>query len=143
MASTLALALLGVGTPKQWIASRDFSAHGLWGTLPNRVPLTYDFLIDTQGRFDARIEILGENGSATLTYNTPFLRNLPATLEFLRTDDDRFEVTTQRPSYIDPYTRQWEQFHHVVTTNGKPMTTLEGAREDMLLIKEIISKLKA
>ena len=115
----------------------------LHALLPNRVPLTYDFLIDTQGRFDARIEIFGENGSATLTYNTPFLRNLPATLEFLRTEDDRFEVTTQRPSYIDPYTRQWEQFHRVVTTNGKPMTTLEGAREDMLLIKKVISKLKA
>ena len=115
----------------------------LHALLPNRVPLTYEFLIDTQGRFDARIEIFGENGSATLTYNTPFLRNLPATLEFLRTENDRFEVTTQRPSYIDPYTRQWEQFHRVVTTNGKPMTTLEGAREDMLLIKQVISKLKA
>jgi hypothetical protein len=57
--------------------------HGL---LPNRVPLTYDFLIDTQGRFDARIEIFGENVSATLAYNTPFLRNLPTTLEWLRTE---------------------------------------------------------
>ena len=59
--------------------------------LPNRVSMTYDFLIDTQGRFDARIEIFGEKGTATLTYNTPFLRNLPTTLEWLRTENDRFD----------------------------------------------------
>jgi myo-inositol 2-dehydrogenase/D-chiro-inositol 1-dehydrogenase len=114
--------------------------HGL---LPNRIPLTYDFLIDTQGRFDARIEVFGANGTATLTYNTPFLRNLPTTLEWLRTDNDRFEVTIQRPSYIDPYTRQWEQFHGVVTAQDNSRMTLAGAKEDMLLIKEIVAKLKS
>jgi hypothetical protein len=48
--------------------------HGL---LPNRVPLTYDFLIDTQGRFDARIEIFGENGSATLASTRLFYGTCP------------------------------------------------------------------
>ena len=121
-------------------AGEGVTLHGL---LPNRIPLTYDFLIDTQGRFDARIEVFGANGTATLTYNTPFLRNLPTTLEWLRTDNDRFEVTIQRPSYIDPYTRQWEQFHGVVTAQANSRMTLAGAKEDMLLIKEIVAKLKS
>jgi predicted dehydrogenase len=120
-------------------AGEGVTVHGLF---PNRVPFTYDFLIDTQGRFDARIEIFAEKGTAVLTYNTPFLRNLPTTVEWLRTENDRFEVTTERPSYVDPYTRQWEQFHRVVTADAEPRTTLAGAREDMVLIKEVISKLK-
>jgi predicted dehydrogenase len=128
----LSAALVGAG--------EGVTVHGL---LPNRIPLTYDFLIDTQGRFDARIEVFGANGTATLTYNTPFLRNLPTTLEWLRTDNDRFEVTIQRPSYIDPYTRQWEQFHGVVTAQDNSRMTLAGAKEDMLLIKEIVAKLKS
>jgi hypothetical protein len=64
-------------------------------------------------------------------------------LEWLRTDNDRFEVTIQRPSYIDPYTRQWEQFHGVVTAQDNSRMTLAGAKEDMLLIKEIVAKLKS
>jgi len=115
----------------------------LHGLLPNNLPLTYSLLIDTQGRFDARTEVFGTKGAVTLTYNTPFLRNLPTTLEWLRTENDRFDVTTQRPSYIDPYTRQWEQFYRVVTGQAESRSTLAGAKEDMLLIKEIVSKLKA
>jgi predicted dehydrogenase len=121
-------------------AGEGVSVHGL---LKDRIPLTYDFLIDTQGRFDARIEVFGANGTATLTYNTPFLRNLPTTLEWLRTENDRFEVTIQRPSYVDPYTRQWEHFHGVVSAQAKSRMTLAGAKEDMLLIKEIVAKLKS
>jgi predicted dehydrogenase len=111
--------------------------------LDDSTPISYQLLIDRQGRFDARIEIFGESGAVSLAYNTPFLRNLPTTLEWLTTENDKFEQRTQRPSFVDPFTREWQHFHAVLTQGTTPETTLVGAREDMALIHQIVEKLSS
>ena len=128
----LSASLLGVGD--------GVSAHFVQ---QNGVPISYQLLIDSLGRFDARIEIFAERGAVSLIYNTPFLRNLPTTLEWLLTEEDRFEHRTQRPSFVDPFTREWEHFYEVLTKGKAPLTTLAGAREDMLLIRQIVENLYA
>src|SRR3984893_15421402 len=128
----LSASLLGDGDG----ASIQFILH-------ESTPASYQLLIDRQGRFDARIEIFGEHGVVSLIYNTPFLRNLPTTLEFLTTEGDRFEHRAQRPSFVDPFTREWQHFHAVLTQGTTPETTLVGAKEDMALIHQIVQKLKS
>jgi predicted dehydrogenase len=113
------------------------SAHFV---LQNGVPVSYQLLIDSQGRFDARTEIFAEHGAVSLVYNTPFLRNLPTTLEWLVTEKDHFEHRTQRSSFVDPFTREWEHFYEVLTKGRAPLTTLAAAREDMLLIRRIVER---
>jgi|SRR5271165_1049495 len=116
------------------------SAHFV---LQNGVPISYQLLIDSLGRFDARIEIFADHAAVSLIYNTPFLRNLPTTLEWLLTEEDRFEHRIQRPSFVDPFTREWEHFYEVLTRGTAPLTTLAGAREDMLLIRLIVERLRS
>jgi predicted dehydrogenase len=114
------------------------SAHFV---LENGIPVSYQLLIDSAGRFDARIEIFAEHAAVSLIYNTPFLRNLPTTVEWLLTEKDRFEHRTQRPSFVDPFTREWEHFYEVLTAGTAPQMILSGARDDMLLIRRIVERI--
>jgi predicted dehydrogenase len=99
--------------------------------------------VDRQRRFDAHIEVFGSTKQLRVQYDTPYIRHLPTTLVVGETIGDAYRETVLRPTFTDPYTRELESFHEVVTTNTVPKTTPEDFKEDLKLFHEIMDVLGA
>ena len=123
----------------QWNGGRWISALLDYGSYCT----TFETGIDRNGRFDAHIEVYGESSSVRIEYDTPYIRHLPTTLHLAATRGEQYEEQTIRPTYTDPYTRELEVFHDVVTTGTVPKTTPEDARNDLVLSGWIAEKMLA
>lgn len=102
----------------------------------------YEIVIDNIARIDANIEIMGEYESIKLHYTTPYIRNLPTTLQVQKSDEDTNAVTTFGPFYDDPFKTEILHFYDVITGNATLKTDLSGAIEDLQLCEAITHKLK-
>jgi|GEM_PF-190434 len=96
---------------------------------------------DSQRRFDAHIEVYGDSKSVRVQYDTPYIRHLPTTLTVTQTVGEAYTEVVERPTYTDPYSRELEYFHEVVTTGGQPKTTPEDFKQDLQLFRMIIDSL--
>jgi predicted dehydrogenase len=105
--------------------------------------VTYETGVDQQLRFDAHIEIYGEDSSVRVQYDTPYIRHFPTVLVSEETRGDAYARTVTRPHLKDPYTHELEYFHNVVTEGGEPKTGPEDFVEDLELFAEIIRVLAA
>lgn len=103
---------------------------------------TYETLVDQQRRFDAHIEVYGDEASFRIQYDTPYIRHLPTTLVTQETRGEAFVETTLRPTFKDPYTHELEAFHDAVTGGAGPKTTAEDFSEDLRLFREIVDALR-
>jgi predicted dehydrogenase len=99
--------------------------------------------VDEQVRFDAHIEVYGVKKSLRVQYDSPYIRHLPTTLVIDETVGDAFEQRVIRPTYKDPYTREIEYFHDVITKGMIPKTTPEDFVEDLRLMRMIVDALRA
>jgi len=97
---------------------------------------------DGQRRFDAHIEVYGEDRSIRVQYDTPYIRHLPTTLTIRQEDGESHSETVVRPTYKDPYTHELEVLFDVIV-NGTPVkTTVEDSIEDLRLFRDIIEAMK-
>jgi predicted dehydrogenase len=99
--------------------------------------------VDEQRRFDAHIEVYGSTASVRVQYDTPYIRHLPTTLVVRETVGDAYTERVARPTFTDPYTRELEEFHRVVTENRAPKTTPEDSIEDLRLFQQIVAALRS
>jgi predicted dehydrogenase len=98
--------------------------------------------VDSNRRFDAHIQVYGEQKAVTVQYNTPYIRHLPTTRIVEETVDEAFSRAENRPSFKDAYTVELEYFHKVVNEGKQPKTSIEDAREDLKLIRMIVDALE-
>jgi predicted dehydrogenase len=98
--------------------------------------------VDDQVRFDAHIEVYGATRSLRIQYDTPYIRHLPTTLVIQETVGETFTERVVRPTFKDPYTRELETFHEVVTAGTAPKTTPEDFRDDLRLFGMIMERLR-
>ena len=98
----------------------------------------YETGIHRHGRFDAVLEIIGEKGIGAVRYNTPYIRNLPALYEQCTTSDDSYTVTNRRPTYSDPYTAEFIEFHACLTERRSSKTDIADSMEDLRLVRSIV-----
>jgi len=99
--------------------------------------------VDDQRRFDAHLEVYGDNRSIRVQYDTPYIRHLPTTLTVNRVEGDAQVETVTRPTFTDPYTIELETLHDVIV-NGTPVkTSVEDSIEDLMLFRDIIEVMKA
>ncbi|MFC3803229.1 Gfo/Idh/MocA family protein [Cohnella sp. GCM10012308] len=98
--------------------------------------------VDGQGRFDAHIEVFGEQRSILVQYDTPYLRQLPTTLRLRDTIGDALQETVIRPTYKDAYTCELEYFYEVVANGLSPKTTPEDYVQDLAIIKMIMDAVR-
>lgn len=103
---------------------------------------TYETLVDQQRRFDAHIEVYGEETSFRIQYDTPYIRHLPTTLVTHETRGEAYVETTLRPTFKDPYTHELEAFHDVATGGAGPKTTAEDYAKDLRLFRDIVDALR-
>lgn len=102
----------------------------------------YETLVDQQRRFDAHLEVYGDEVSIRVQYDTPYIRHLPTTLVKQETRGESFVETTDRPTFKDPYTHELEAFHDAIINGTGPKTTPEDFAEDLRLFSEIIARIR-
>jgi predicted dehydrogenase len=98
--------------------------------------------VDNQRRFDAHIEVYGEEKSIRVQYDTPYIRHLPTTLIVNETVGEAYNETIYRPTFKDAYTLELEAFHDAISNNSRPKTTIEDFCEDLIIFRMIIDALK-
>ncbi len=97
--------------------------------------------VDSQRRFDAHLEVYGDDKSLRVQYDTPYIRHLPTTLHISETEGEEYHEVQLRPTFKDPYTHELEYFHQVVTENQAPKTSPEDYKQDLELFAMIIRAL--
>ncbi|MFC5452352.1 Gfo/Idh/MocA family protein [Paenibacillus aestuarii] len=102
----------------------------------------YETGIDNIRRFDAHIEVIGDNRSLKVQFNTPYMRHLPTTLEVKETVGEAYHERQIRSTFKDSYTCQLEYFYDVIVNNRTPKTTPEDAKEDLKLFQMLIKAMK-
>jgi predicted dehydrogenase len=97
---------------------------------------------DGQRRFDAHIEVYGNDRSIRVQYDTPYIRHLPTTLVISHEDGETHRETVIRPTYKDPYTHELEMLWDVIANGAPVKTSVEDSIEDLVLFRAIIEVMK-
>jgi predicted dehydrogenase len=100
--------------------------------------VSYETGVDEQLRFDAHLEVYGDDTMLRVQYDTPYVRHLPTTLYTERTTGDAIIRTVNRPHLKDPYTHELEYFAQVIADGTPPKTSPEDFVEDLDLFAELI-----
>lgn len=103
--------------------------------------VTFETGIDKIRRFDAHLEVYGEEKSIRVQYNTPYIRHLPTRLFTGETNGESYVETELRPSYKDPYTVELEHFYAVIVNGIAPKTPPEDFIEDLKIFQMIMQAL--
>ncbi|TNY19796.1 hypothetical protein DMC30DRAFT_353342 [Rhodotorula diobovata] len=103
---------------------------------------TYETGIDEVADFDAHIEVIGDGKRVKISYDTPYVKGLPITIQVKERDSTGAYVErTIRPSYTDAYTLELESLHASLT-RGKPVkTTPSDAKEDLDIFAMVMGAL--
>ncbi len=90
-------------------------------------------------RFDASIEIFGDNKTVKVTYDTPFVKGLPVTMNVRDTlPDGSFRDSVIRRTYEDPFTLELKEVYEWVVNGKAVKTTVEDARNDIVTLGMIM-----
>jgi predicted dehydrogenase len=129
-----------LGRPKKVLAAKQWRRAGFMTALLeyDDFVVTYETGVDDQVRFDAHIEVYGQNAQMRVQYDTPYVRHFPTTLIIEKTEGDQLHQSVSRPHLKDPYTAELEYFHAMITEGFVPKTTPEDYVEDMELFVELI-----
>jgi predicted dehydrogenase len=94
--------------------------------------------IDGIARFDAHLEVYGDQKVVRIQYDTPYVRNLPIRL-FVTEDNGHRGVTTvdSNPAWGDPFVAEWQAFHQNITENKSPKTGPADFVHDLELFAEM------
>ncbi|CAK7202808.1 hypothetical protein SEUCBS139899_005535 [Sporothrix eucalyptigena] len=100
--------------------------------------VSYESGLDNVPRFDAHIEVYGNNKTVRVQYDTPYVKGLPVTMHITENVDGTYRETTVRKSYEDAYTLEMKSLWALVA-KGKPVkTTPEDALKDFEIFDMIM-----
>jgi predicted dehydrogenase len=133
-----------IGFPKGVVSARQWNNGRFMNAILeyDGFHVTYETGIDNIRRFDAHIEVYGNNKSLKVQYNTPYMRHLPTILEVNETIGEAYHETVVRPTFKDAYTCQFEYFYDMIVNDLTPKTTPEDAKEDLKLFRMLIEAMK-
>ena len=99
--------------------------------------------IDNIPRFDAHLEIYGEERVLRVQYDTPYVRNLPIRL-FITEANGRGGVVerAEHPTWGDAFVAEWQAFYDNVTGQSKPKTSPADFRLDLELFRDMIALMR-
>lgn len=100
--------------------------------------------VDRLPRYDTFIEVYFAERVMRLSYETPYVRNLPATLSLIERDGSAGIRSSQSfPSRLDAFVLEWLAFANSIDTGTRPQTGVEDAAEDLELFRQIMALLSA
>jgi predicted dehydrogenase len=84
------------------------------------------------------LEIVGENGSLSLSLPGPYLRDHQAVLRVVRMEGDTGVESFLRGDHRTAFVRELEAFHESIVTRSEPLSTADGAAYDADLLLQIV-----
>ncbi|KAF2009346.1 NAD(P)-binding protein [Aaosphaeria arxii CBS 175.79] len=97
--------------------------------------VSYESGVDNVARFDASIEVFGDNKTVKLCIDTPFVKGLPTTMVVKDAlPDGSYREATIRRTYEDPFTLEWKEVWEWVAKGKIPKTGPEDARKDLEIL---------
>jgi predicted dehydrogenase len=99
--------------------------------------------VDNIPRFDAHLQVFGDDKVIRVQYDTPYVRHLPVRLfvtEANETGGVRQEVT--HPSWGDPFVSEWQAFYTNVKEGKRSKTDPADFRQDMELFLDIVHRVQ-
>jgi predicted dehydrogenase len=102
----------------------------------------YEAMIDNIARFEARIDVLSDREQLEVSYDTPYIRNLPIHLKATTSSDTETETTIHGPDYQDPFQIELDVFYDHIINKSAPKTSLADSREDLTLLAQIVEAMK-
>lgn len=100
--------------------------------------MSYESGLNSVPRFDAHIEVYGQDKSVRIQYDTPYVKGLPVTLHISENVNGSLKETTIRRTYEDPYTLEMKKLYAWATEGNPIKTTVEDARQDLHIFQMII-----
>jgi len=94
--------------------------------------------IDHIARFDAHLEVYGDEQVVRVQYDTPYFRNSPIRLLTMETNGQGgVSNRTSHPAWGDPFVEEWKAFYKNVTKNKVPKTNPTDFAQDLELFTEM------
>ena len=99
----------------------------------------FDTGVDSIPRFDAHLEVFGADKVIKVTYDTPYVRNLPirVTVKAAHGAGGVHEEALL-PTWGDPFVAEWTAFYDSVQTGRPPKTGPDDFRQDLELFQEMV-----
>jgi len=99
--------------------------------------------VDQIPHFDAYLEVYTPDEIIRVDYDTPYVRHQPARLtRTTGVNAAGVSVQTMFPTRNDSFVAEWRAFHQNVTQLRRPKTSLEDARNDLVLARDIAAKME-
>jgi predicted dehydrogenase len=100
--------------------------------------------IDGIARFDAHLEVYGNQKVVRIQYDTPYVRNLPIRL-FVTEDTGKGGVTSldSHPGWGDPFVAEWKAFYENILEHKMPKTGPTDFVDDLELFAEMSRLMRA
>jgi len=86
--------------------------------------------------FEEFIRVDGPNGTVTVDFSNPFIKNTPTELR-VKEGIEELSETVQVPSYDESFKRELKRFVQCVEGDAEVETTLAEAREDLRVIVDL------
>jgi predicted dehydrogenase len=100
--------------------------------------------VDTVPRMDAYLQFHTGSKVIRVEYDTPYVRNLPARL--IVAEPKNGVGLSHAESFAtrqDSFVLEWTAFHDNIAGGHAPKTSLADSREDLVLFKQLIDKMRA
>ena len=95
--------------------------------------------IDHIARFDAHLEVYGDEQVVRVQYDTPYVRNSPIRLLTMETNGQGgVSNRTSHPAWGDPFVEEWKAFYKNVAENKVPKTDPNDFAQDLELFTEMV-----
>lgn len=99
----------------------------------------YETGINNIPKFDAHLEIYGQEKILRVVYDTPYVRNLPIRL-FTSEANKKGGVTeyAEHPEWGDAFVAEWLAFYDNINSGTMPKTSPADFRKDLVLFRDMI-----
>ena len=99
--------------------------------------------IDNIPRFDAALEVYGEQQVVRVEYDTPYVRNLPIRLAVTAADGRGGVIErVEQLGWNDPFVAEWEAFYDNIMQRRTPKSSPADFRQDLVLFRDMIGLMR-
>ena len=103
--------------------------------------VTYETGIDEVARFDSHLTVYGKNKTASIQYDTPYVKGLAVKVKIDEVNEHNEVVSKEIvSSYEDAYTAELKEMHACFTEGKEIKTTAEDALQDSRLFAMLLDQ---
>lgn len=100
--------------------------------------------VDAIPRYDTHIEVYSQHAVMKVQYDTPYVRNLPITLQITEANGKGgITEQTEHPAWGDAFVAEWQAFHRHIETQTQPQMGPSDFRQDLALFQDMAHLIQA